>query len=82
MGHDVLEFGRGGPTVFQLKVGLASKIGGPELRRGRVIVTPDRLQQGESSRRVALLDGDYRSGHRQRHPVCERRVRKPLRDLA
>ncbi len=49
--QDALELDAGRRAVLQLKVGLAPKVGRPELRRGRVIVRPDRLQQFERARR-------------------------------
>ena len=63
--EDAAELGSGRRAVLQLQVGLASQIRRPELRRRRMIVSPDRLEQRSRTRRVALREGK----ERRRSPV-------------
>ena len=76
--EDALELRAGRPAVLQLQVRLTAEIGGPELRRRRVIVRLDRLQQLERARRVAAPQRERRGGHRQLNPGRQRRVRESI----
>ena len=64
------------PAVLQLQVRLAAQIGGPELRRRRVIVRLDRVQQLERARRFTAPERERRGRHGQLNPRRQRRVRK------
>ena len=79
MVEDAPELRAGRPAVVQRQVRLTAEIGGPELRRRRVVVRLDRLEQLERARRLAAAERERGGRHRQLNPGGQRRVREIAR---
>ena len=62
--HDGLKLAVCRRAVLQLKIGLAAQVQRPELRRGRMIVRPDRLQQFDHAGRFPVVKGVCGRDHR------------------
>ena len=63
MVDDALELRAGRSAVLQLQVRLTAQVGGPELRRRRVIVRLHRVQELERARRLAAPQRERGGSH-------------------